>query len=158
MPLVQAQRVKNPPLSRVFLCLKKEVLKMFKLSNRSRTNLVGVHHDLVEVIERAIQITNIDFGVSEGLRTVERQKQMLLEKRSTTMKSKHIMQADGLGHAVDLYVLVNNKASWKHEDFRPVVQAVFTAAIELDVQIRAGALFRSFLDSPHFELNQHYQA
>ena len=41
---------------------------MYKLSKRSMSNLVGVHPDLDAVIERAIQITPIDFGVSEGVR------------------------------------------------------------------------------------------
>lgn len=128
----------------------------FKLSKRSKDNLYGVHPDLVAVVERAIQITSIDFGVSEGLRTLQRQKLMVAEGKSKTIHSKHLPQADGLSHAVDLYVLVNGRASWDHKYFRLAIQAMMTAAIELDVQIKAGGLWRDFLDSPHFELNSEY--
>lgn len=129
----------------------------FHLSKNSLNHLEGVHPDLVAVVKRAIQITRIDFGVSEGLRTLERQKQLKAQGKSTTLKSRHLKQDDGYGHAVDLYVIgPNNKATWEHKYFRLAIQAMMTAAIELDVQIKAGGLWRDFLDSPHFELNQEY--
>lgn len=128
----------------------------FQLSDRSLSRLAGVHPDLARVIERAIEITPLDFGVSEGLRSEEKQRLMVKEGRSTTMNSLHLKQPDGYGHAVDLYVLVNGSPSWEHKYFRKVVQAVFTAAIEEGVQIEAGALWRDFLDSPHIQLNQKY--
>lgn len=131
----------------------------FHLSENSLSHLEGVHPDLVAVVKRAIQITRVDFGVSEGLRTLERQKELQAQGKSTTLQSRHLKQADGYGHAVDLYALdKNGKATWKHEDFRPVIQAVMTAAIELGVQIQAGALWRTFLDSPHIQLNPEYYA
>lgn len=130
---------------------------MFKLSNRSLSNLAGVHPSLIAVVKRAIEITPLDFGVSEGLRTLERQKQLVDEGKSTTLNSMHLPQEDGKSHAVDLFVLVDGKASWQHKDFRKVIQAMMTAAIELSVQIKAGGLWRDFLDSPHFELNRAYK-
>lgn len=130
---------------------------MFKLSNRSLSNLAGVHPSLIAVVKRAIEITPLDFGVSEGLRTLERQKQLVDEGKSTTLNSMHLPQVDGKSHAVDLFVLVDGKASWQHKDFRKVIQAMMTAAIELSVQIKAGGLWRDFLDSPHFELNRAYK-
>jgi len=129
---------------------------MFKLSRASLEKLEGVHPDLVKVVSRAIEICKVDFGVSEGLRTVERQKQLKAEGKSTTLKSRHLMQDDGYAHAVDLFVLVDGKASWDHKHFRLAIQAMMTAAIELDVQIKAGGLWRDFLDSPHFQLNEEY--
>jgi peptidoglycan L-alanyl-D-glutamate endopeptidase CwlK len=140
---------------------------MYKLSKRSMSNLKGVHPDMVAVVERAIQITPIDFGVSEGVRTVERQKQLVAEGKSTTMNSKHIpvyfngyesaFPALGYyGAAVDLFVLVDGKVTWEHKHFRKLIQSVFTAAIELGVQLEAGALWRDFLDSPHIQLNMKY--
>ena len=45
-----------------------------KLGAVSRRNLIGVHPDLVRVVERAITITTVDFRVAEGLRTIERQR------------------------------------------------------------------------------------
>lgn len=128
----------------------------FKLSKRSLSHLEGVHPDLVSVVERAIEITRIDFGVTEGLRTPERQRQLKADGKSTTLNSRHLPQADGYSHAVDLYVLVEGKANWEHKYFRWAVQALATAAIELDVQIRPGLLWRDFQDSPHVELNREY--
>ena len=62
----------------------------FKLSQRSLDRLVGVDKDLVDVVKRAIEITTVDFGVIEGVRTVERQKELVAAGASHTMKSKHI--------------------------------------------------------------------
>lgn len=128
----------------------------FQLSKKSLSNLDGVHPDLVAVVKRAIELTRIDFGVTEGLRTEARQVQLKLEHKTTTLKSKHLKQPDGYAHAVDMYVLVGGKANWEHKHFRLAVQAMMTAAIELDVQIKAGALWRDFQDSPHFQLNEAY--
>lgn len=126
----------------------------FYLGKTSLSRLEGVHPDLVRVVKRAIEITPIDFGVTEGLRTVEKQKQYVGEGKSTTMKSRHLPQDDGYSHAIDLYCRdTMGKVTWEHKWFRLVVQAMFTAAIELGVQIRAGGLWRTFLDSPHFELS-----
>lgn len=128
----------------------------FQLSSRSLSRLEGVHPDLVKVIERAIELTPYDFGVLEGVRTIETQREYYRKGKSQTLDSQHLPQADAFGHAVDLYVLVNGEVTWEHKYFRKVVQAVFTAAIELGVQVSAGALWRDFLDSPHIQLNQNY--
>lgn len=126
------------------------------LSKRSLDNLVGVHPDLISVIERAIEITPYDFGVSEGLRSYRDQQRLLEEGKSQTLDSLHLKQEDGFSHAVDLYVFIDGKVTWEHQYFRKVIQAIFTAAIELGVQVEAGALWRDFLDSPHIQLNQRY--
>ena len=49
----------------------------FKLSTRSKERLIGVHPDLVKVVRRAIELTDIDFGVTEGLRSLEKQKELV---------------------------------------------------------------------------------
>ena len=46
-----------------------EIILIFAFSKRSVSNLAGVHPDLVRVVRRAIQITTVDFTVTEGLRT-----------------------------------------------------------------------------------------
>ena len=131
-------------------------MSKFKLSNRSLGNLKDVRPELVRVVKRAIQITPIDFGVSEGLRHVDRQEALVYEGASQTMDSLHLPQEDGYAWAVDLFIIVNGKANWEHKHFRKVIQAVFTAAIEEGVQIEAGALWRDFVDSPHIQLNRKY--
>jgi peptidoglycan LD-endopeptidase CwlK len=70
---------------------------MYKLGARSKQRLKGVHDDLVRVVERAIEITTVDFTVLEGLRTPERQKALYESGASQTLNSRHIT-----GHAVDL--------------------------------------------------------
>ena len=49
---------------------------MFTLGSASQRNLDGVDHMLAAVVRRAIQLTDVDFSVVEGLRTPERQKQL----------------------------------------------------------------------------------
>lgn len=130
---------------------------MYRLSKRSLSRLDGVHPDLVKVVKRAIEISRVDFGVSEGVRNKERQREMFKTGKSHTLNSKHLPQPDGYAHAVDLFVIgADGKATWEHKYFRLAIQAMMTAAIELDVQIKAGGLWRDFLDSPHFELNDAY--
>ncbi|NOR58420.1 MAG: M15 family peptidase [Sulfurimonas sp.] len=131
---------------------------MFKLSSKSLNKMRGqgtgipLHPDLANIVRKAITTSTIDFGVGEVGRTIDRQIQLHTQGKSTTLKSKHLRQDDGYSHAVDLYVYVNGKVSWEHKDFRPVVQAMFDAAIEQGTPLRAGCLWRSFQDSPHFEL------
>ncbi len=128
----------------------------FVLSQRSIDNLKGVHPDLVRVVHRAIGITKRDFGISEGVRTLDRQKELVRTGASKTLDSKHLLQPDGFGHAVDVMVYYNGKVTWDEKYFRPVIQAMFTAAILESVPIRAGGLWSSFLDCPHFELDESF--
>ena len=79
----------------------------FALGNKSRVNLNGVHPDLVRVVELAIKKTPVDFTVTEGLRTIERQKQLVAAGASKTLSSRHIT-----GHAVDLAALIDGKVEW----------------------------------------------
>lgn len=119
----------------------------FKLSQRSLNNLKGVDEDLVAVVKRAIEITEIDFGVTEGIRTLDRQEELFKKGLSKTMKSKHL-----IGRAVDLVAYVDGKVSWEKEYYYPIALAMERAAIELQVDIRWGGDFKNFFDGPHFEL------
>lgn len=119
----------------------------FNLGQRSRDRLVGVDSRLVKVVERAIEITEIDFTVLEGLRTPERQKQLVNDGFSQTLKSKHLT-----GHAVDLGALVNGAISWDKQHYHTIAKAMKKSAEELKINIRWGGDFKSFFDGPHFEL------
>lgn len=79
----------------------------YKFSQRSKDRLKGVHPDLQKVMLRAIEITDIDFTVLEGLRSVERQKKLVASGASKTMNSRHLT-----GHAVDIAPFVNGSVSW----------------------------------------------
>lgn len=119
----------------------------FSLGERSRINLRGVDERLVRVVEQAIKETTIDFTVTEGLRTPERQKQLVNDGFSQTLKSKHLT-----GHAVDLVALVDGKVSWDKKHYPEIARAMKKAAAEQKVNIRWGGDFKSFFDGPHFEL------
>ena len=66
----------------------------------SRSNLVGVHPRLVAVADRVVLVW--DCQVTDGTRTVEEQRQNVAKGVSKTMDSKHLIQADGFGHALDI--------------------------------------------------------
>ncbi len=119
---------------------------MYSLSFRSRQRLSGVHPDLVAVVKRAIEITKQDFSVIEGIRSVERQRELLKSGASTTMNSRHIT-----GHAVDL---APYPVSWDWEYFYPMADAMKQAAEELDVDLEWGGDWKTFKDGPHFQLSR----
>jgi len=119
----------------------------FTLSQRSRDRLKGVDSRLVKVVEEAIKITEVDFGVTEGLRTEERQKELVSKGLSQTLKSKHLT-----GHAVDLVAYDNGKVTWEKEFYHKIADAMKKAAKDQNINIRWGGDFKSFFDGPHFEL------
>ena len=146
------------------------------LSERSRGNLMRVDKRLVDVVKTAIQVTTVDFGVIQGIRTVEEQKILVERGASKTMKSKHI---EGL--AVDLMAYINGRGSWELNLYDNIADAMKKAALENEVAIRWGAAWhmpdirkwgssmeeamnsyidirrsegkRPFIDAPHFELS-----
>jgi peptidoglycan LD-endopeptidase CwlK len=122
-------------------------MKHHKFSQRSLDRLQGVNPSLVEVAHRALELSKYDFGITEGLRTIERQKELVNQGASQTMNSKHID-----GNAIDIGVYVESGLTWEIQYYRKVAQAFFTAAIELGVQIEWGGLWESFLDGPHFQI------
>jgi peptidoglycan L-alanyl-D-glutamate endopeptidase CwlK len=118
----------------------------FKLSNRSRDNLRGVHPKLVRVVERAIEITKVDFGVTQGLRTEIEQEQLVAAGKSQTMKSKHLRQDDGFGHAVDLVAYVHTDGgahvSWELNLYDDIADAMKRAARDVGLSVRWGAAWQ----------------
>tara|TARA_R110000737_G_scaffold346134_2_gene375571 strand:- start:1834 stop:2178 length:345 start_codon:yes stop_codon:yes gene_type:complete len=109
--------------------------------------LSGVHPDLVAVVKRAITITEQDFTVIEGVRNINRQRELVKKGASTTMNSRHIT-----GHAVDM---VPWPVDWNDlERFEVVSEAMKAAAEELEIPIVWGGDWKSFYDAPHFELDR----
>jgi peptidoglycan L-alanyl-D-glutamate endopeptidase CwlK len=122
---------------------------MYKLGARSKQRLKGVHDDLVRVVERAIEITTVDFTVLEGLRTPERQKALYESGASQTLNGRHIT-----GHAVDLGAWVDGEVRWDWPLYHKIAAAMKEAAKQLDIKIVCGADWKSFPDGPHFELDR----
>jgi len=91
----------------------------YKLGTRSLQKLSGVHPDMVAVVKRAIELSEQDFSVLEGIRNINRQRELVKTGKSTTMNSRHLT-----GHAVDL---VPYPVSWDWEYFYPIVDAMKAA-------------------------------
>ena len=121
----------------------------YQLGQRSRERLQGVHPDLVRVVERAIELTSVDFTVLEGLRTTERQKTLVAAGASKTMNSRHIT-----GHAVDLGAYVDGQVDWSWPLYERIAAAMKLAAKELNIMIVWGGDWSSFRDGPHYELDR----
>ena len=120
------------------------------------------------VVKRAIQITEQDFSVIEGVRNINRQCELVAKGASTTMNSRHLT-----GHAVDL---APYPVSWDWEYFYPIADAMITSCKELDVPLRWGGNWQvmdvrewqgtarelgesytgNFSDGPHLEIPRDY--
>jgi len=117
------------------------------LGSRSLMRLEGVHPDLVRVVKRAAAISDLDFTVLEGLRTLERQKQLVAAGASKTMNSRHLT-----GHAVDLAPMLSGAVSWDWPLYRRLAPIVKQAAVDENVPIEWGGDWRTFKDGPHWQL------
>src|SRR5699024_250994 len=119
----------------------------FKFSQRSENNLKGVNPDLVKIVRRALQLSPVDFGITEGLRTVERQRQLVAAGKSQTMNSRHIS-----GHAVDVFAYPTSAGSWEWKYYEQIATAFKQAAKELDSPVEWGGDWKTLKDGPHFQL------
>ena len=155
-------------------------MSQFILSKKSLSRLEGVHDDLVKVVKRAIEITQIDFTVLEGVRSKARQAQLVASGASKTMDGRHLT-----GHAVDLAAYVAGSPRWDWPLYYKLAEAVQQAAKELGVSVVWGGVWdrklvdigdpadavadyvqrrkalgkKAFIDGPHFELSrQEYPA
>ena len=128
----------------------------YKLSSRSagRLHKPETHPDIIKVVERAIELTEVDFGISQTVRTIEQQEENVRKGVSKTMKSRHIpsSNASGMCEAVDVYAWVDGGVSWDAEYYHQIADAFKEAANELDIEITWGGDWKSFFDGPHFQL------
>lgn len=120
---------------------------MKELDARSLKRLEGVHGDLVKVIKLAFDLSPNVFIVTEGLRTLERQKQLLAAGASQTLRSRHLT-----GHAVDLAVKIGAEVRWDWPLYSGLAVVVKDAANRLEVPIEWGGDWKTFKDGPHFQL------
>lgn len=113
----------------------------FLLGRASLAELDGVHPKLIGVVQRAIVLTAQDFTVHDGLRTEAEQQENVRRGVSKTMDSKHMRQADGYGHAVDLVPYVNGKLRWEWPPIYVIAAAVRQAAHEQGVKLIWGGVW-----------------
>lgn len=121
----------------------------YTLSTASLEQLRGVHPRLVEVVKAAIHLTPVDFTVFEGVRTVERQREYVARGVSKKMKSKHLLQADGFGHAVDLVPFIHGEKRWEINPCIEIARAMAEAHRigYTDFRLRWGGCWNIISDS-----------
>ena len=120
-----------------------------QLDERSLKKLEGVHEDLVRVVMRAADLSEVDFIVTEGLRSMKRQRALVAAGASKTLKSRHLT-----GHAIDFAPVVNGEVTWKWPPFFLIADGFKQAARELGVAIVWGGDWLRFKDGPHIELDR----
>lgn len=132
--------------------------------SRSIKNLEGVHPSLVQVMTEAIKNSPIDFTITEGVRTVQRQQQLYAQGRTAPgvkvtnadgvkNKSNHQPKSDGFGHAVDLYPYINGAVQINAiNELKIIATHIKKVAYELGIAIKWGGDWKSPYDPPHFEL------
>lgn len=106
---------------------------MFVFGSRSMANLARVHPDLQRCADRAIQVTAVDFGVIEGIRTPARQRELMQAGASQTMNSRHLS-----GHAIDVMAYVGTEGRWDSGLYYEIARAFQVAAKELVIPLRWG--------------------
>ena len=124
----------------------------FRFSKRSLERMEGVHPHLVAVMHRALELTPIDFTVLEGVRSLDRQKELVANGASQTMNSRHLIADNGVAHAIDIAPYVDGTVSWHWPHYHTLAPAVKQAALELNVPIEWGGDWKSFKDGPHWQL------
>jgi peptidoglycan L-alanyl-D-glutamate endopeptidase CwlK len=135
----------------------------YRLSERSLKRLEGVHPRLVRVVEVGLGYSPHDFAVAEGVRKLERQRELVARGSSLTLNSRHLVQADGWGHAVDIVAVgdldgdgdidaQDRARTWDRRIYTMIAVSLKVAADELKTPVRWGGDFRAFFDGPHFEL------
>lgn len=120
----------------------------FSFSERSKKNLQGVNPALIAVARRALELSPVDFGITEGLRTMERQREMVRTGKSQTLKSRHLT-----GHAVDVVAYLGANISWEWKYYELIAAAFKQAGKELGTAIEWGGDWKSLKDGPHFQLS-----
>lgn len=120
----------------------------YKFGKRSLERLEGVHCDLVKVMMHAITISDLDFTVLEGMRSLAQQKKYVASGASKTLKSRHLT-----GHAVDIAPFIDGKIRWDWPLYHRLAKVVKQAAKEVGVEVEWGGDWRTFKDGPHWQLS-----
>ena len=145
----------------------------YRFSQASLTRLATVDERLQRVAKRAIQLTTVDFSVTQGNRTRDEQMRLYGKGRTAsacmakgvptsyakpnerivtwTLNSNHIG-----GRAIDVAPFVGGKLEWDENGklglWPQIANAFKLAACELDIEIEWGGDWTKTVDRPHFEL------
>lgn len=141
---------------------------MYKFGKTSKQRLSTCHPDLILIMEEALKLSFVDFGIAQGYRTIEEQQKFFKEGKSKidgiNKKSKHNYNPS---MAVDIFAYYNGKAQWDVSHLSFLGGLITGVAMRLKQEnkishtIRWGGNWDSdgiiisdqtFQDLPHFEL------
>ncbi len=129
----------------------------FYFSKRSLNNLIGVHADLVRVVNLALTMTPIDFGIINGVRTCLRQHELCSEGASQLdcpPPAGGLMGRHVTGHAVDFDAFVNGVETWDTHYYIQLGGIFKSAAMQLHIPIHWGGDNPHWKDWDHIELSR----
>ncbi|ECE0486488.1 M15 family peptidase [Salmonella enterica subsp. enterica] len=121
-------------------------MEKFTFTKRSLSRLQGVNMHLIKLAERALELSPIDFGITEGVRTKERQSMLYHQGKSETLNSRHLT-----GHAIDVMAYPTPDGSWDFADYELIAAAFAQASKELNISVEWGGNWKS-RDGVHFQL------
>lgn len=153
----------------------------WQFGGRSRAELSSVHVDLIRVHEEALPRSPVDYGVVDGARSLDDQRELVNAGASTTMNSRHLRTGEPpCAKATDCVPFVRGRYRWEWPPIYAMARAILSTARDLDVRLRWGGVWdrwstdldledlegevlryvdrrrrlgrRVFLDGPHFEL------
>lgn len=120
---------------------------MFSFSKASLNKMNGVDSKLINLMKEAIKESPYDFGITEGIRTLKRQKELFAEGKTKTLKSYHLV-----GKAVDIKIYVNGEITWDFKYYKEVADHIKEIARKLGYVITWGGDWKTFKDGPHFQI------
>lgn len=115
----------------------------------------GVHPDLLKLADAVLQAAPWPLRITEGLRTLERQKQLLAAKATKTLNSRHLT-----GHALDIVPYIDLDRDGKIETEELYNKRLFDVLIPIAKQeaerlgIKTTFGYDWGWDSPHWELDR----
>jgi peptidoglycan L-alanyl-D-glutamate endopeptidase CwlK len=126
---------------------------MYTFGERSMAELNTCHPDLIRIATEAIKICPVDFGISDGNRSIEQQQQYFKEGKSKldgiNKKSKHNYNPS---LAFDFYAFVDGKLTYNQKHMSMIAGCILAVANQLGIEITWGGLWKGFVDMPHIEL------
>lgn len=123
-------------------------IEEMRFTARSEENLNGVHPDRVRVMRLALNYSQMPFSISEGVRSMARQRDILRTGKSQTLRSRQLT-----GHAVDVVAIPAGVVSWEWDYYAQIAVAVRRAARECAVGVEWDSEWRRLKDGPHFQLS-----
>lgn len=136
--LVTPSRVSNKPMP-----------TLVEFNERSKALLAQVNPALAKLMYQTEARLPDAFEITEGMRSSDRQAQLVAQGASQTMNSRHIA-----GNAVDIVIPGGNgQPNWNFEDYRPIADTAKAVAAEQGVSDFVwGGDWKTLKDGVHFQV------